>query len=112
MERYYSNAQFVERKLTISNVAQEESESSSDAWELFKLLLLKCSDHNMNSIEHMTHLIDGLRTQLRMLLDAPTRGTLRAKASEELKTLIENMCHNGAVEIQDLRDFHIFTLNR
>lgn len=42
----------------------------------------------------MPHFIDGLRTQTRMLLDALTRGTLRAKTGGELETLIDNMFHN------------------
>lgn len=41
-ERYFSNAQFVERKVEISNYGQRESESLSDAWERFNLLFQKC----------------------------------------------------------------------
>ncbi|XP_050895887.1 uncharacterized protein LOC127102575 [Lathyrus oleraceus] len=48
----------------------------------------------MSSIEQMTHLIDGFKTQSRMLLDASVEGTLRLKVDEELKTMIENICQN------------------
>lgn len=58
LERYYSNAQFLERKTTISNFAKKECESLFDAWERFNLLLPKCLNHNMSVIEHMTHFID------------------------------------------------------
>lgn len=39
LERYYSNAQFFERKTAISNFSQEESESFSDARERFNVTL-------------------------------------------------------------------------
>lgn len=42
----------------------------------------------------MTHFINGLRTQTRMHLDAPARGTLRLNTSGELGSLIENICQN------------------
>lgn len=58
---------------------------------MFNLLLQKCMNHNM---EKMTHFIDGVKIQTRMLFNTSVGGTLRAKTDEELKTLIENMCQN------------------
>lgn len=81
-------------KKEITNFDQEESESLSDTWKRFKLLLRKCPSHNMSAIEHMTHFICGLRTQMIMFLDASVGGTLRLNIDEEFKTLIKNMCQN------------------
>lgn len=45
----------------------------------------------MSYIEQFTHLINGLRTQTKILLDASGGGLLRLKIDEDLKILIENM---------------------
>lgn len=84
----------MERKASIYNLVHEESESLSNAWERFKLLLRKYLNHIMSAIEQMTHFIDSLRIQKRMLRNASTRGKLRVKTYKESKTLIENMCQN------------------
>lgn len=69
-------------------------------------------NHNMSSIEQMTHFTDGLRTQTRMLLDASIGRTLRLKTNEELKTLIENMCHNEYhLSEQTMKQKHIHSVD-
>lgn len=84
LKRYYSNVQFVERKVTISNFDQEEAESLSDACERFKLLLCK-SPILMNDMKQLTHFIGNLKIQTRMLLKTSVRSTLRTKTNEEMK---------------------------
>lgn len=39
----------------------------------------------MSAMKEMSLFINGLRVQMRMILDASFEGTLRAKTSEELK---------------------------
>lgn len=94
LERYYSNAQFIEGKVVVSNFDQNEPESLSVTWERFKLILRKCLNHNISVMEHMTHFISGLKTPIRILFDTSARGTLIAKTYDEVNMLIENMCHN------------------
>lgn len=89
LKRYYSNTQFVERKDVTSIFDQDESESSSDAWERFKLLLRKCLNHNMSVMEQMTRFTSRMKIPTRMILDASTGGTLRSNTNDEVKILIE-----------------------
>lgn len=51
LERYFFNAQFIERKVEISNSDQGDSKSLSDAWERIKLLLQGCPNHNMSDMK-------------------------------------------------------------
>lgn len=84
----------MERKVSIFNFDQDEFESLSDAWEMYKLLLRKCLNHTMSSMEQMTHFISRKKTPTRMFLDVSSWGTLRVKIDDKLKVLIKNMCHN------------------
>lgn len=93
MERYFSNAHFVERKAGISNFDQGESDSLFEAWGRFKLLLYRCPNHKMSTMNKW-HIYRGFKAPTRMLLDASWDGTLRNKNEVEVKILIENMCQN------------------
>lgn len=68
--------------------------SLSDVWERFKLLLHKCSNHNMSSMDQLKHFMRGLTISTRIIIDALARGTMREKTDQDVKTLIENMCRN------------------
>lgn len=52
---------------------------------IFKLLLRRCSNYNMSSLEHMTYFIRGLKAQARVLLDFSVGGTVRTKNEDEVK---------------------------
>ncbi|MCI04367.1 hypothetical protein A2U01_0025414, partial [Trifolium medium] len=94
LERFYTNSQFLERKVEIIWFKQGESESLYEVYERFKLLLRKCSNQNFDNMEQMHMFTRGLRTQTRMLIDASTGGTIKNKNEDEVKQLIENMCLN------------------
>lgn len=48
----------------------------------------------MNDMEQMKYFIKGLKTPMRMFLDASVRGSLRCKNEDEVKELIIKMCQN------------------
>lgn len=75
----------MERRTTIMNFSKEEYESMSEAWERFKLLLHKCPNHKMNSMEQLTYFISGLTTPTWMFLHALVGGTLRNNTYNEVK---------------------------
>lgn len=72
---FHKRSVYREKKLEISNFNQGDSESLLDAWERFKLLLWRCSNHNISIIEQIWHFTRGLKAQVRMLLDALYGGT-------------------------------------
>lgn len=70
LERFYTIAPFVERMDDASTFEQGDTESMHDSWERFKLLLKRCRNHNMRSMEQMEHFTRVLKAQVRMFLDA------------------------------------------
>lgn len=95
MERYFSNAQFVERKDEISNFDQGNLSHYLMCGRGSNYYSADVQNHIMSDMEQMKHSINGLKTPTRMLLDASTEGTLRIKNEDEVKTLIESMFQNG-----------------
>lgn len=76
------------------NFSMDDIESWSYVWERFKLLLRKCPNHNMSSMDQLSHFLRGFTKATRMLIDVSTRGTLRENIDAEVTTLIKNMCQN------------------
>lgn len=48
----------------------------------------------MNYMEQLIHFIGVLTTPSQMFLDASSGGTLRTKTNDEVKILVDNVCHN------------------
>lgn len=48
----------------------------------------------MSTTKQMTHFSKGLKAQAIMLLVASVGGTINTKNEDEVKKLIERMCHN------------------
>ncbi|XP_050909789.1 uncharacterized protein LOC127123629 [Lathyrus oleraceus] len=94
LERFFTNTQFTERWAEIVNFEQQETKSLYDSWEIFKLLLRRCPNHNINNKEQIQNFIKGLKTQTHMLLDASAGGTTRSMTEPQVKDLIEKMCMN------------------
>src|SRR4051812_43325412 len=68
LERFYTISQIVYYE--VSSFEKGDLKSLYDAWEIFKLILRKCHNHNVDNMEHMQHFTWGLRVQIWMLLDA------------------------------------------
>lgn len=98
LERFFTTTQFAERRAKITNFEQREIESLYDLWERFKLLLYRCPNHNMNSIEKMHNFIKDLKSRIRILLDAYAGGTIRTITEPQVKDLIEKMCLMSIVQ--------------
>lgn len=94
LERLFITAQFTKRKVEITHFKQQETDFLYDSWERFKLLLRKFLNHNMSNMEQIQNFVKGLQTQVRMLLDASARGTIRTLTEPQVKELIVKMSLN------------------
>ncbi|GAU44809.1 hypothetical protein TSUD_292020 [Trifolium subterraneum] len=93
-DRYFPIHKFFERRADIMNFEQGDAKTLYDAWERFKLCLMKCLEHGIDALAQMQHFTQGLRPQTRMLLDASTGGSLKNKDENEAKKLLETMAQN------------------
>lgn len=93
LERFFTSTQFAEQRAEITNFKQHETKLLYDSW-VFKLLLCRCPNHNMNNMEQMQNFIKGLKGQTCTLLDASVGGMIRTMTEPQVKDLIEKMCLN------------------
>ena len=84
----------MEGKATISSFHQFPDGSLSEALERFKGLLRRTFTHAFFEPIQLNMFIDGLRPQIKQLLDASARGKIKLKTPEEATKLIENMSAN------------------
>ncbi|MCI39621.1 hypothetical protein A2U01_0060853, partial [Trifolium medium] len=94
LERFFPIYKLLEKRAEITNFEQGDSKSLYDAWERFKLLLLKCPDHGVDALAQMQYFTQGLRAQTRISLDASAGGSLRNKDEVEARELVETMTQN------------------
>ncbi|XP_062094095.1 uncharacterized protein LOC133800149 [Humulus lupulus] len=79
----------------INNFCQFEGESLYDAWERFKELLRKCPHHGIVKwmLEHTFY--NGLKGNIRTIIDAAAGGEFMRKSANEAYELLEEMAMNN-----------------
>ena len=83
-------------RIEIHNFAQNEEETSYEAWDHYKDLLRKCPHHGLAKSMQVHHFYNGLTGTTRTLLDASTRGALMSKSANEAYQLLEDMALNNS----------------
>jgi hypothetical protein len=94
LEKFFTHTLFQKRKSEILSFKQHESESLCEAYERFKLLMRRCSNHSISAMEQMQLFTAGMKMQRRMIIGASTSGSIKIKIHEETKDLVEQMCQN------------------
>ena len=87
--------------MEISLFHQFPDESISEALDRFHGLLKKMCTHGYDKPVQLNIFIDGLRPQLKQLLDASTGGKIKLKTPEEAMKLIENMVVSDHAILRD-----------
>ncbi|GKC11561.1 hypothetical protein Tco_1008343 [Tanacetum coccineum] len=83
----------------INNFQQEPDETLYQAWERFKELLMKCSQHYLTEMQEVILFYNGLDVPTRQILDS--RGVVLTKTATDAKTAIQEIAeysqkwHNG-----------------
>jgi hypothetical protein len=92
--RFFTHTLFKKRKSEILSFKQHKSESLCEAYEHFKILMRRCSNHNISALEQMQLFTAGMKMQYPMILDALAGGSIKIKTHEETKDLVEQICQN------------------
>ncbi|GJZ03517.1 hypothetical protein Tco_0536792 [Tanacetum coccineum] len=93
----------------INNFQQEPDETLYQAWERFKELLMKCTQHYLTEMQEVILFYNGLDIPTRQILDS--RGAIPSKTATDAKTTIHEMAsysqkwHNGTSKGRSIETF-------
>ncbi|XP_020215415.1 uncharacterized protein LOC109799279 [Cajanus cajan] len=74
--RFYPSSKYIKAKLEITTFRQGADEPFFEAWERFKSLLRKCPNHGFEDIAQLNFFVNGIKPEVKMLLDAAAGGTM------------------------------------
>jgi len=101
LKKYFPESKIAEGKAAISSFHQFSNESLSEVLERFHSLLRKTPTHGFSEPIQLNIFIDGLRPQLKQLLDASVGRKIKLKTHEEAMELIENMATSDHAILRD-----------
>ncbi|GKD11998.1 hypothetical protein Tco_1196405, partial [Tanacetum coccineum] len=89
LNKYCPPGQTAKKIKDINNFHQEPDETLYQAWERFKELLMKCSQHYLTEMQEVILFYNGLDVPTRQILDS--RGAVPTKTVADAKTVIQEM---------------------
>ncbi|XP_050233798.1 uncharacterized protein LOC126682206 [Mercurialis annua] len=95
LEKFYPPSKTAKLRMAITTFAQQDLESLYEAWERFNEYLRKCPHHGVPDWLVVETFFNGLNGATRMMLDAASGGSFRAKEPKECNALIETMAANN-----------------
>ncbi|GKA64990.1 reverse transcriptase domain-containing protein [Tanacetum coccineum] len=99
LNKYCPPARTTKKIEEINNFQQEPDENLYQAWERFKELLMKCSQHYLTEMQEVILFYNGLEIPTRQILDS--KGAIPSKTVADVKVAIQEMAeysqkwHNG-----------------
>ncbi|XP_020208580.1 uncharacterized protein LOC109793528 [Cajanus cajan] len=91
VNRFYPSSKYIKAKSEITTFRQGADEPFCEAWERFKSLLRKCPNHRFEDIAQLNFFVNGIKTEVKMLLDAAAGGTMMTVSLEEATQIIESL---------------------
>nr|KYP46005.1 hypothetical protein KK1_032389 [Cajanus cajan] len=91
VNRFYPSSNYIKAKSEITTFRQGANEPFCEAWERFKSLLRKCPNHGFEDIAQLNFFINGIKPEVKMLLDAAASGTMMTVSPEEATQIIESL---------------------
>lgn len=82
---------FMDAKTAITIFTQGSTKKLSEAWECYKSMLRKFSNHGFNDLTHIHIFRNGLQPQPKLLLDATACVSLMSKSVEDTISIINRM---------------------
>ncbi|GJW16141.1 retrovirus-related pol polyprotein from transposon TNT 1-94 [Tanacetum coccineum] len=89
LNKYCPTARTVKKMEEINKFQQEPDENLYQAWEQFKELLMKCSQHYLTKMQEVILFYNGLGIPTRQILDS--RGAIPSKIAANAKVAIQEM---------------------
>nr|GEU71161.1 reverse transcriptase domain-containing protein [Tanacetum cinerariifolium]GEU71316.1 reverse transcriptase domain-containing protein [Tanacetum cinerariifolium] len=91
ISKYFPPSMVTKLRNEITNFRQRPDESLFEAWEGYKLLNDRCSNHNMLPVTQIDTFYNGLTLRHHDTINAATGGTFMKRRPEECYDLIKNM---------------------
>ncbi|XP_020224161.1 uncharacterized protein LOC109806192 [Cajanus cajan] len=91
VNRFYPSSKYIKAKLEITTFRQGADEPFYEAWERFNSLLRKCPNHGFEDIAQINFFVNGIKPEVKMLLDAAAGGTMMSISPEEATQIIESL---------------------
>ncbi|XP_020211727.1 uncharacterized protein LOC109796466 [Cajanus cajan] len=91
VNRFYPSSKYIKAKSEITTFRQGADEPFCEAWERFKSLLRKCPNHGFEDIAQLNFFVNGIKLEVKMLLDAAAGGTMMTVSPEEATQIIESL---------------------
>nr|KYP44106.1 hypothetical protein KK1_034422 [Cajanus cajan] len=91
VNRFYPSSKYIKAKSEITTFRQGADEPFCEAWERFKSLLRKCPNHGFEDIAQLNFFVNGIKPEVKMLLDAAAGGTMMTVSPEEATQIIESL---------------------
>ncbi|XP_020232090.1 uncharacterized protein LOC109812514 [Cajanus cajan] len=88
---FYPSSKYIKAKSEITTFRQGVDEPFCEAWERFKSLLRKCPNHGFEDIAQLNFFVNGIKPEVKMLLDAAAGGTMMTVSPEEATQIIESL---------------------
>nr|KYP51187.1 hypothetical protein KK1_026996 [Cajanus cajan] len=91
VNRFYPSSKYIKAKLEIITFRQGMDEPFCETWERFKSLLRKCPNHGFEDIAQLNFFVNGIKPEVKMLLDATASSTMMSVGPEEATQIIESL---------------------
>jgi len=89
LNKFFPPSRYIKAKTIISTFRQGPDEPFCEAWERFNSLLRRCPNHGFEDIAQLNIFCNGLRPDTKMILDAPTGGTMMNAEAEQAIRIIK-----------------------
>ncbi|XP_068465847.1 uncharacterized protein [Phaseolus vulgaris] len=106
LQRFFPISRYIKAKSEISMFRQGANEVFCDTWERFKMILRKCPNHGFEDIAQLSIFLNGLRSDIKMLLDAAAGGTMMALDVEQATIIIDALTSTDYKAQHDGQDLH------
>lgn len=93
--KYFPPTKSAQLKIEINTFRRNDFEQLYEAWERYKELLRRCSNHGYEYLVQIELFYNGLNVQTRGTIDAAPGGTIFAKSHDQAYDLIKQMTINS-----------------
>nr|GEX55904.1 DNA-directed DNA polymerase [Tanacetum cinerariifolium] len=91
LEKYFSPSMVTKLRNEITNFRQRPNESLFEAWEIYKVLIDHCPNHNMLPVTQIDTFYNGLTLRHRDTINVAAGGTFMKRRPKDCYDLIKNM---------------------
>ncbi|XP_068498515.1 uncharacterized protein [Phaseolus vulgaris] len=106
LQRFFTIFSYIKAKSEIFVFRQGADESFCETWERFKMMLRKCPNHGFEDIAQLSIFLNGLRSDIKMLLDAAAGGTTMTLDVEQATIIIDALASTDYKAQHDGQDLN------